>query len=468
MATVQQVMQIIKDKQIPAQDAIKFQDLLVKCGRYGLDFVLGELDSYESRFFYKYALKSLKDSQDAFESGRRGDWEPLIALLKGGVFKADYNFGSYLIPFVLDFKVKQKQLPANVSQTISEFEINLFDRLPREEIEVLFHGNLLMLLNQGKNLDSLVNYIIENNITDIINWSNRIRASLENNEEIIGSRDLVTDGKQYRPTVKSWLYDFLVSVRKPISALSTFDEVQYLQKSENVKALPKEQVDKLANIIKIYIAVSNPSNLVAEMKTKLQSRASDKKEEHSNQELNNKSVLEVLAGDQEKSVAASQQVMASKQEEHNMPKQTIIADVNKAEKSTGQNREVEKPLMQPPQPAQEEHGAKALKIPEPVIATKPLQKEAPLAANEINDPWGVNYSKPLRPINIQDILSKKKTTDDYQAGIKMGKIMEKQEVNDKRQGSQITDSVVRQEDSVKKKSEEIDKKLDELRKKVGN
>ncbi len=226
--------------------------LLPRCGEKGLVFLNLQAQDLDSNLISSVLLKSCQNIIDAVDQAKNGGVGLLMELLEKSPDSAEYDFGRYVLPFVLDFKKGNGKIPKSLELAIDHFELLLFKELPLAELKDIVKYKLLFF---AKRLNLVMEFqrICYNRDINFSDGESRFfLLSFENNNEELGTAAFVLDGKNAKPTIKNWIHDFTVSVRQAAEGINTFNEVRYLERSPNILALSKQDQQLLKNIFKLY------------------------------------------------------------------------------------------------------------------------------------------------------------------------------------------------------------------------
>ena len=265
----QELKNIIQNSKWQPEEKTQLLLLLPNFGNKMWEFIADEVASFGSQFESKYLLSALADFVAYSNDLAAGNPEKFIALLSVSPEDARYDFGRYVLPYVLDIKllVRQNKLRASseVSDAITEFEARFFENLPNDEWVQILQENLLEFLSKNYDIAAL----LQGFYTSHFNGKKKefiisLLQALEKNREVLGQQPLVLEGKKLSPQVQYWIKDYIGFIPRIGSDRSTFDEVKYLKGSPNVSKLSITEKNSLLQILKIYSWLLNPRELSQE------------------------------------------------------------------------------------------------------------------------------------------------------------------------------------------------------------
>lgn len=214
---------------------------------------------FDSNFHWvsPYIFERVLDAYELTLELEKNDFAETLNLLTKSIENPDYDFGRWLLPWVLDVKqlARQKKLVLNqeMQSAVGVFELKLFRYLPFEEVVDLLGGSMVWLVTKTDALLELKRwyyYLAESSKTTSLQRS--MLGALEDNEESLGTQPLVIEGRKFQQSIKNWIHDFLLTQPKAPNDRATLEEVQYMQRSQNVKLLSKDEQQVLLAIIKLY------------------------------------------------------------------------------------------------------------------------------------------------------------------------------------------------------------------------
>lgn len=83
-----------------------------------------------------------------------------------------------------------------------------------------------------------------------VDFVKKLRAILENHQELIGSTKIKIDDKMLQPSLANWILDFNRSIQQ--SDRTVLNEIRYLNTFPNPKILDSEQREMLKMILRLY------------------------------------------------------------------------------------------------------------------------------------------------------------------------------------------------------------------------
>lgn len=230
--------------------------VLPRLGKNNIEFLQNKVEGFETRLEAKYIAAVLEEEVSMLEKLIGSDTKDFIKLLRGGYDRPSYDFGNYVLPFVLDiaWAMRQHKIPqsSDLAEAVIEFEIKFFSILPFEEVVLLVQEDVVTLAKKSSILLLLKQYYWRKFKGYKKSFSGDMLAALEGNTETLGSENLVMEEKKYPPTVHNWIQDYIQSLPRSISARSTFDEIQYIRSSKNVLPLPEQEKAILLEIVKLH------------------------------------------------------------------------------------------------------------------------------------------------------------------------------------------------------------------------
>lgn len=237
--------------------------VLPRLGKNNIEFLQNKVEGFETRLEAKYIAAVLEEEVSMLEKLIGSDTKDFIKLLRGGYDRPSYDFGNYVLPFVLDiaWALRQHKIPqsSDLAEAVIEFEIAFFSQLPFEEVILLVQEDVVSLAKKSSMLLLLKQYYWKKFRGYKKSFSADMLAALEGNEERLGSENLSMEDKKYPPTVHNWIQDYIQSLPRSISARSTFDEIQYIRTSKNVELLSEEEKAILLEIVKLHNWFINPA-----------------------------------------------------------------------------------------------------------------------------------------------------------------------------------------------------------------
>jgi len=160
----------------------------------------------------------------------------------------------YFLYLVMDvFKLswlKKNAFNENEKIALLEFEIGLFNYLPKEEIVALL-GNYLIFIAKKWDLLKAVQIVIVDNFWDEDNkFLVECSKSLLKNKETIGS---------IKPrSIEQWVLEFTNFSPTPISERGSYQITDFFVKNNSVKELSEEEKVFLTEVLKLFLWFANP------------------------------------------------------------------------------------------------------------------------------------------------------------------------------------------------------------------
>jgi len=202
---------------------------------------------------------SLFDCQEAiiyFVQNKNANY--LIDLLHSAKNKSEYGYGEYLLPLLFDLErlVDRNKAPYNeeVIKLINEYEADFSQKLPPVEVSRIVEQNLVFFLDQLEIVNELKRLYFSSSFFGNEEFIKQLLFNLVHNKEIIGQEPIEMDKKSVKPQIQFWIQDLIISTPKNStgSGISTFDEIQYMKTSPNVKKLSQKDQNRLLEIFKLY------------------------------------------------------------------------------------------------------------------------------------------------------------------------------------------------------------------------
>lgn len=259
---IEQLKNSLKASKWSEESQKKILVVLPRLGKNNIEFLQDKVEGFETRLEAKYIALVLEEEVSMLEKLLESDTKDFITLIRSGYDRPSYDFGQYIIPFVLDvaWGIRQHKIPQSsyLLEAILEFEIKFFSALPLDEVLLLVQENIVSLAQKTSMLLLFKQYFWRNFKGYKKTFSTDLLSALERNEEKLGSENLVIEEKKYRPTVHNWIQDYIQSLPRSVSARSTFDEIQYIRTSKNVLSLREEEKTILLEIVKLHNWFLNP------------------------------------------------------------------------------------------------------------------------------------------------------------------------------------------------------------------
>jgi hypothetical protein len=175
-----------------------------------------------------------------------------------------YDFGLSFFPIFKDIKdliIKRKIDPSReLLNALGAYQIIMLHLLSADELHDIVKNNLLYFIkNSPLVMEIKRRFYYDNFAYPDREWSSSFLKAMEANQEIIGSSELIVDGKKQSGTVTAWIKDFIASSSQQLNQRSTFDVVQYFNKSQNAKKVDVNDRKLLAEVFKLYSWLNNPS-----------------------------------------------------------------------------------------------------------------------------------------------------------------------------------------------------------------
>jgi hypothetical protein len=250
MMTKEQLMELLKDSNWPAEEKRRLLGLVPKLGVNTINFLYKEIGTFFSEITADVVANSIEKTLFSIENIRNNPSD-FISLLRIAPDSPDFDFGKYLIPIIADSR-PVIPLSGSVQDSLLKFETKVFKDLPESELQFVIKDHLLYFMGQVDVLMEMkrINYFRK--IGENKNWGKKYVSYLESNEELFGKRDLVMEGKSYRPNLQYWIQDYIAALPVPVSQRTTFEEIQYLKRSSNAARLSAREQQQLLEIIKLY------------------------------------------------------------------------------------------------------------------------------------------------------------------------------------------------------------------------
>lgn len=232
-------------------------------------FVFDRMDRSDFVWEKPYLYAAFIKAAQAVKNLLNGNTVSIVDLFRDASASAEFNFGEYLIPVLLDIRDLQIKsrviITPEMNEVINQFKANVFRDLPFEELMQSIHFNLLFFLSRvDMVLQFKHRYVLDDGMY-MNDWNKGYLFAIENNEEVIGAQSITVDGKQQPPFVKNWLKDYLVTIPASVTGRGALEEAQYFSKSPNILKLTIEDKKTLQELIQFYDWLLHPSGTFEEL-----------------------------------------------------------------------------------------------------------------------------------------------------------------------------------------------------------
>ncbi len=235
--------------------------LLPNLGKYTLAFLEARTTQFMSYATAPQAIVALGMCIDTFLALKKGSTEEVLQLLHDSQDNPEFDYGRFILPFVLDLKqlVRSGKISdPQVQRQLLEFEADFFQELPEEELLVILRQHLLFMVDLLDIVAEFKNIYVDRDADMQTNWSRVYLDALLSNTEQLGKTSILVDSETVAPEVHAWIKDFIVSVKRDVGTRSTFEQVQYINSSKNVAVLSATQKQYLNEILKLYTWLLHP------------------------------------------------------------------------------------------------------------------------------------------------------------------------------------------------------------------
>jgi hypothetical protein len=174
-----------------------------------------------------------------------------------------------VLPIILDIKSlenkNQIQINPELWNAMNGIEALVFEELPQEEVISILKSNLLFFLGKVDMVFQLKRRYVLDDGDFVENWGVPFLQALKNNEEVLGSGNIMVDNRGMPPFVKNWIQDFISFLPTPIAQRSALEEAQYFSKSPNLKVLTSEDKRVLQELLQLHDWLLHPSGTFEEL-----------------------------------------------------------------------------------------------------------------------------------------------------------------------------------------------------------
>jgi len=257
---------LLKIKLQKAQLANEDKQILLSAvdsfGEAFANFLSNKIDKFGFEMEKKYILQFVQEAQLAAKVLLQGDSRLYIKLLKESPENGSYDFGLYVLPIVLDIEATSDKRKFSVSpelyNVINQFKVAVFKKLPDSHLISILRSNLLFFLSQIDMVYQLKRRYVFDSADLMDDWGKEYLQALKQNEEILGSGNIMVDGKGMPPFVKNWIQDFISFLPTPVTERSALEEAQYFAKSPNLKVLSVEEKKMLQEVLQLHDWLLHP------------------------------------------------------------------------------------------------------------------------------------------------------------------------------------------------------------------
>ncbi len=222
------------------------------------NFFYNEVFSFGSEFIAEDINNALESLLAAQDEAKRGNVGPCLNILEISYDNPDFDLGRYVVPFLGWLRAIAHSSGHNdLLLAINNFDLLVLNELSQEETLRILEDNLAFFISKIDILEQYKWYL--NNKAGFNSvWIKNCAKSLEKNSELLGRVNitLILSGeeKKVEQTIKNWLIDYNSSEHPnlEIQKRGGYEQINYINHSQNVRILSKEEKDVLMVILKFY------------------------------------------------------------------------------------------------------------------------------------------------------------------------------------------------------------------------
>lgn len=241
----------------------KLIDLLPIVEENYLKSIYLELKRNGSDFIGESLTDAVSKSVEAMQKLQNGQEAEVIEILNTAPDYAWWENGNFVFGWYLDLGQFIKKGKINITPELHEalgvFGFKMLQYLKIEQVSELIQSFLLVGLIHFHVLMEFKTYVYRNNLITNKKAFDLFKNAISLNNENMGKQFLLIEGKQLPPSVKNWIKDFYSWSPKGIGALNIFQLVQYSKTSANFTKLTGVEKEYILEVLKIYIWFLSPN-----------------------------------------------------------------------------------------------------------------------------------------------------------------------------------------------------------------